>query len=41
MECQGPCLQHCFNNTTLLVFIIGIIIGVILDRLLNNKEKKN
>ena len=27
MNCQGPCLLHCYNKNSILLLLIGFIIG--------------
>ena len=43
MNCQGPCLTHCYKKNSILLIIVGILIGIILSELYrnktNNKEK--
>ena len=38
MNCIGPCLQHCHKKNSIILFLIGVIIGFIISRA---SKKKN
>ena len=41
---EGPCLKHCYFRYSLLFIIIGILFGIILQKLIikkNDNVKKN
>lgn len=29
-DCKGPCLMHCYNKNSIILFVIGILIGLII-----------
>lgn len=29
-ECIGPCLRYCYNKNSIILFVIGILIGLII-----------
>lgn len=31
MSYQGPCLLHCYKQNSLIILIIGILIGIIIS----------
>jgi hypothetical protein len=47
MQCQGPCLEHCYHKNTLNYFTYGLIIGLLFSIIINhiyknkNKDKEN
>ena len=32
MDCKGPCLKHCYYKNSILLFIIGLLLGLILNK---------
>ena len=38
--CQGPCLEHCYNNKMYYYIFIGVIIGYVLCYFINNINKE-
>jgi hypothetical protein len=43
-ECNGPCLQHCYNNINMnffIYFICGFIIGILTYYLFIKYKPKN
>ena len=44
-NCQGPCLFHCYYKHSILLLLIGILIGYLLSKgkqntFFNSNEKK-
>lgn len=37
MNCQGPCLFHCYKKNSLILLLIGVLIGLCLNQ--SNIEK--
>ena len=37
MNCKGPCLIHCYRNDTIIILILGILIGYFFGK----RNKKN
>jgi hypothetical protein len=44
MQCQGPCLEHCYHKNKLNYFIYVLIIGLLFSIIINlkytTKDKK-
>ncbi len=41
MNCQGPCLIHCYYKNSLILLLIGFILGIIISNILSkNREFK-
>ena len=38
MDCKGPCLLHCYKKNSLLLILIGFLIGFFVSRLLNRSK---
>ena len=45
MNCNGPCLQHCYyKDNNLLIFFIGFVVGIVIKMIYdrcNNKKINN
>jgi len=41
INCQGPCLIHCYKKNSIILIIIGIFIGFLISVLLNKKQVKS
>ena len=41
MSCSGPCLEHCYSKNNTLYLLIGIIIGIIINKWINYKKSMN
>ena len=44
MDCKGPCLKHCYYKNSILLFLIGFLLGLILNKRIklehfNNSDK--
>lgn len=42
LNCEGPCLSHCYYKNSFLLLIIGIIIGYLIYKniCIQSKKKK-
>lgn len=38
-DCQGPCLLHCYYKNSILLLLIGFIIGLITMKYYNYMKK--
>ena len=41
MNCVGPCLLHCYKKNSILLFLIGFIIGYYIKQINVNNKYKN
>ena len=41
MNCNGPCLKHCYTKNTVLYLIFGIFLGFLLSELWKKYEYFN
>ena len=39
MDCQGPCLLHCYKKNSILLLLIGFLIGFVISRYLKCYKK--
>ena len=39
MNCQGPCLTHCYEKNSIILIVVGILIGIILSELYRKSLK--
>ena len=41
MECQGPCILHCYKKNSLILIILGFLLGVIFMKIMHVKKNKS
>lgn len=41
IECQGPCLLHCYYTNSIILVLIGIFIGLAIKHIYDSKLPKN
>lgn len=41
LECQGPCLLHCYYVGNLRFIFVGIIIGLIMSSVIQKMKTQN
>ncbi len=42
INCQGPCLLHCYYKNSLLLLVIGFLLGLVFSHYYkNNNKSKN
>ena len=37
MNCQGPCLLHCYKSNSIILLLLGVLIGLCINNIDNIK----
>ena len=37
-NCKGPCLKHCYNKNSMIIFLLGFLIGYLICNIKNTSK---